>query len=337
MKYILFFIIVGFSISCKQVNDDEVGKNRDIFDNETIDAVDTINENITIQDQDNIFHVKKSNIEVLDYPNGKKFYILNSGAQVKISGLTHRLDGEQWLEILFLQQGYSWETNGWIRAEDLSINEYLIPLELKFIKEIEKNDYIAKLLVSYSKDGEDVEITIRAIKSKNNTIFSFYWDHYNGSYYLNVPGVYIYDPNNNNLEHISYLGKSSWSGQVEVTSDLKYVLQDIGSSPGVRGLYIYEANTNEEYFSCGYRSDWNLNGYCIEVVESYGYYSSSNNKLYEEDNIDLEIKEFGERFIAENQYPEEFSDNIGIIIICEYNFITKERQRIIRGEYLYMQ
>ena len=331
MKYITILVIFILLFSC--------AKNSIKQNNFITDPIEDNNENIPltfeqIKNYKSFLKIEEERAEVFDRPNGKIIHTLITGDNVRISGLSYPENtGLQWIEICYRDK---LDRFGWIKNEHIG-NEIFFPSELFFVSEFEKDDYSVGLCIAYKENNNTVEIIIYAYKSKDNTIYTFYWDDGHKNYdYTTIPGVYVYDPDLKQISHISYLGKSNGSVGVEVSSDLKYLLRDVGSSPGIRMIYIYDTETYEDIYRCGYRGEWNLHGYCIEKAEYCGKFDYRNNVYYEEEGIDLELREFSNNFIETNEKPKYNGLDIAVIVICEYNFITKERN-IIKGEYLYRQ
>jgi hypothetical protein len=156
-------------------------------------------------------------------------------------------------------------------------------------------------------------------------------------HYTNIPGSYAWFPEKNELRHISYIGTTVEAGWVIFTDDFRYLIQDFGTSPGPRGLGVWQVEDGRRIFSGTYYNSINLQNHTINIVYVYDNWNISNNVL------DKEIMDFAEEFIVINPVPEEMVENsrrtglgIELIIICELDLNTGIRS-IVNGEYIFTQ
>ena len=163
------------------------------------------------------------------------------------------------------------------------------------------------------------------------------WDFYNENYrYDTIPGSYIWYPETNELRHISHIGHTETSAWVIFTDDLKYLIHDFGTSPGIRGVVVWQVDNGERVFSGYYLRDIRLNGHTIEIAYLYNEWTLGE--------LDAEIIAFAEYFQRSNPEPDadmqQISQDTGlgveIVIFCEFNIDTGVR-RITRAEYILVQ
>ena len=124
-----------------------------------------------------------------------------------------------------------------------------------------------------------------------------------------------------------------------ITSDSKYMIIDYGTAPPPRFVVIKSLESGEIIFSGNYYRDINLQGHTIEIVKNFGEYYSGKWSL----NKRLNEKElnFAKEYIKANEPPEDIvkiadlaqGNGLGLLIVFEYNFITKE-YKIIDGKYI---
>jgi len=125
--------------------------------------------------------------------------------------------------------------------------------------------------------------------------------------------------------------------QIE-TEDSKYLIEDRGTTPPPRFVVVKNLENKEIIFFATYFQNINLREYTIEIVKNYGtYYAGewSINKNLANNEID-----FGKTFLNENEPPLEWveiadlakGNSLGLLIIFEYNFKTKE-SKIVGGKY----
>jgi hypothetical protein len=116
----------------------------------------------------------------------------------------------------------------------------------------------------------EIQISLYSHKQANQNFWTFAWDLDNENYhYTNIPGSYAWHPETNELKHITYIGTAGESAWVIFTDDFKYIIEDFGTSPGPRGLGIWQANNGKRIFSGSYYRDIKLHGHVVEVIYSY--------------------------------------------------------------------
>ncbi|MDR0475321.1 MAG: SH3 domain-containing protein [Treponema sp.] len=123
-----------------------------------------------------------------------------------------------------------------------------------------------------------------------------------------------------------------------ISDDNKYVIEDRGTSSPPRNVIVKNRNTGELVFFGNYYNNINLQGNSIETVIQYGEYYAGKWSINK--NLDEAELVFAKTFLEVNKPPEELiqtadlakGNGLGVLIIIEYNFETKEK-KIIRGDY----
>jgi len=123
------------------------------------------------------------------------------------------------------------------------------------------------------------------------------------------------------------------------TEDSKYLIEDRGTVPPPRFVVVKNIENREIIFFGTYYQNINLREYTIEIVKNYGTYYAGEWTI-NKNIIDKEEINFGKAFLRENELPLEWveiadlahGNGIGLLIIFEYNFQTKE-SKIIGGKY----
>jgi len=246
-----------------------------------------------------------------------------SGEEETINGLKGN-----WLHIIFENNK---DIDGWVFSKYLNTNDKKYA-PIKFVELIpQTNTTISLVKLSYTLDNE--EIFIKQDYSKWNNYYVIIWGQYeHGFHYTNRPGVYLLDKDTLELKHITYLGSfEPWPhAYTSFTDDFKYLLQDSGTSQGIRGITAWRLSDQDKVFDGSYLR-WEVNGHTINIAYSYKY------------SFDEEILAYGEKYQEENKIPQDIEDRkkeyglgIELVIICTYNLDTGER-KIIDGIYINTQ
>jgi uncharacterized protein YgiM (DUF1202 family) len=229
------------------------------------------------------------------------------------------------------------DKKGWIFSNYINL-ENKESSKIKFVELIPaQNGRIPLVKLSYLLEGKEILAEIDYNTWKN--YYVILWDCYQyGFHYTNVPGIYFLDKQSFELKHISYVATSEeWPHAWTLfTDDLEYILQDSGTSPGVRGITVWRSGDGKEVFSGSYYGI-KIDGHIIEVVYPCDEWS------LERGYTDEEIVSYGKRYKNETSIPEDIEKikretglGIDLIIRCSYNLDTGER-KIISGEYILVQ
>jgi hypothetical protein len=156
-------------------------------------------------------------------------------------------------------------------------------------------------------------------------------------HYLSIPGIYVRYPETGEEEHIAYLwqnfGSTIESKGIVLTDDFKYVIKDLGTSPGMRGIKVFRIADGSEIFSGSYYRDFHLTEHIIEVVYSKSDVERGWQKI-DDPVFDKEIRDYFASFESKVVFPDNVSETSNEqVIICSLNLDTLE-QKILRGAYI---
>ena len=274
-------------------------------------------------------NIIEDNVAVKNYPSlGRIIFNLNNNDIVQVigfSGETVNVDEFYgfWVNITH-QKTENEPIIGWVFSRYININN---------------EKYTSLRLVEPVPDGHSI--------SPGGL---FIWNNYHGIvrgpfdnhfHYRNRPGVYILNTETLELEHKTYLGTFSPTPNAWTifTEDFRFLLQDSGTSPGIRGIRAWRMSDFELVFSGSYHNLMSppiIGDNIIEVVYSHTEWLIEHGFLTDE-----EIISFGRNFIEENQIPQELLDrhpslSVELIIRCFFNLDTGERT-ILGGEWILTQ
>lgn len=117
---------------------------------------------------------------------------------------------------------------------------------------------------------------------------------------------------------------------MEFTDNFKYLAQDSGTGPGVRGVTVWRLSDNKKIFSGSYYENYRLIGNTIDVVYFYN------------ERMDDELMQYGKNFTENTPIPPDIEEGqkqgffVEVIIKCRLNFETGERE-FLGGEYILTQ
>lgn len=287
-------------------------------------------------------YINDDNVNIRLYPslNASILSKVNRNTKIVITGVSKEIDEidnyvGNWLNIRIENQ---WGDEGWVFSKYVE-NGLIAASEIKIIELLPKEERRAQgLLAMYEINGTRKNITLYPHKEENQDFFTFAYDWSLESFhYSNIPGSYAWFPETNEVKHITYIGTDMESAWSIFTNDFKYVLQDFGTSPGLRGLGVWRIEDGKRIFSGTYYRDIKLNENTITIVYVYDNWNISRNRL------DDEILVYGEEFKKNNPEPEDmviYSKETGLgltlLIICELNLDSGIRN-IINGNYIYTQ
>ena len=120
-----------------------------------------------------------------------------------------------------------------------------------------------------------------------------------------------------------------------LSEDSRYILQDVGTSPGLRGVIVWQVDTEEMVFSGYYYDDFKMNENIIEIV----YPNVAKISDFNDD-----LTDFAENFLHNNPEPplemikiaQETGLSISLLIFCDFDLETRNRN-IIRADYVLTQ
>jgi predicted SnoaL-like aldol condensation-catalyzing enzyme len=288
-------------------------------------------------------NVLEDNVNMRKFPNidAKVVYQLSKDDIVKIVGFHNTketIDDYEgaWINIFFMKDEKTLY-EGWVFSKYINIGEKEYSA-IKFLEIIPKTgNKISLLKFSYIING--VEHYIQTDYNEWNGFYVIVRGPYENWYhYTNQPGIYLLDKNTMELKHMTYLGTTvAWPHAWTVfTDDYKYLIQDSGSSPGPRGITVYNCETMEITYSGTYYGR-KIYNHTIEVVYSCDEWNLTHGYT------DEEIIEYGKKYKEENDVPEDIKQQqeetglyLDFLVRCSINLDTGER-KIIEGQYYLTQ
>ena len=290
-----------------------------------------------------------NNVQVKNYPSpeGRAIYSLNSNDIVQaigFSGASSDANGVYgfWVSIIH------WKTEdehilGWVFSKDINITDHAYsPIRFVEFNPVGQSSHPDSrfLRMAYIFQGD--EVFFNTWGRYWNGYYFFVFRPFNHNFnYSNRPGVYSLNRETLQLRHETYLGASSvlphaWT---VFTEDRRFLLQDSGAGPGVRGITAWRLSDFEQVFTGGYFSSSPpiIAGNIIEIVYMHDDLLVERGFLTDE-----EIISFGRNFREENPVPQERLEglhptiSIGLIIQCSFNLDTGERI-ILGGEWILLQ
>jgi hypothetical protein len=277
------------------------------------------------------------NVRLLPSLEGKIIYKLQNNDIVYVFGFSNEMMtiddyNGNWVYIYF-KPSESEYIEGWVFSKYVNIGDKK-PLPIKFIEMMPNKEKPVNVKLSYNLEGE--EIFVKSYFEDMGEYYLIIWDTARfGYHYKNIPGIYFLSKDTFELKHFTYSGTFADGGVAwtEFTDDFEYVIQDSGTSSGIRGITAWKRSTNEKvYQGIYYKNSWVID-HTIDVVYMY------DDWYYERGFTDDEIMQYGKKFMEENQEPESIKEgrkeglHVEVIVRCKINLDTGERT-IIKGDYI---
>ncbi len=273
-----------------------------------------------------ITEIKENNVNVREAPSLEANVIvtLNEGHKIRITGISkvnEKIDGYSgyWfrIEILDFKAKELYPLGKWVFSKyvkDKDITPSIICL--KKSNEI-LNNQVSSLELLIEKNGRTRTVKVPVERKKNR--YTFVWNDYpNAEFmYYDVPGVYRWIPEFNEIRHVSYYSIDKWSSD-EFTEDYRYCISDEGSAPGIRGVIVRNLKNGRIIFEGSYYSSWNLDGYEIDIVYSPSEWDIKNGQVDQET-----LKHF-----TDYQKSHKLKEFEYILVKYRYNFVEKKRKFI---------
>lgn len=281
--------------------------------------------------------VNDDNVNIRAMPNtsAEKIGKLNKGDTVKIKGFSDKrelIDGFNgyWLKIAVdsKREGYYTDNDGyfgWLFSKYVNIDP---STEVSSFNVVKLNPQKDKSRLSFEleidRNGDIITNTIYSSRLGNQDFYTFVWSDDMPDFKYNDPvGTFKYFPDTNKIEHATYMGSECESAWCLVTDDNKYMMQDYGTSPGVRGLGVYEIATGKSVFEGSYYRDLQYDGESIVCCERISEWNT---------DISAETKEYAKQFEQATPVPEDYLKlkaqgmDVSTIVLYRFNFETKETE-----------
>jgi hypothetical protein len=254
---------------------------------------------------------------------------LDEGTPVIVAGLSARVDNidnheGRWVLIADVEnRDWAAEPIGWVFSKYIAGAEELVPREMKIIGLTGPEEGRAQML-RLTLDGVEHQVFKHKLDSQD--FYTFVWTaDQRGFSYNDVPGTYIWRSGEAEAELITYKGSRMESAWVAFTDDFKYMFQDFGTGPGVRGLGVVNLHTGDPVPSGGYLVDINLEGYSIDTVVSYSEWR------LERGYVDDESIRHAEAFMETNPEPPKDPRGFSNLLVVKYRLNVDTGEREYRG------
>lgn len=323
IKILIYFLIIILFLSCNKKANYNIEQNnileKDIIDNSMV--------NYPIEEKYySIYRLKtnilENNTDARVYPSFDTEIILKLKKDdiVTIRGFSN--DG-LWVCVTYPESKID---HAWVYSEKINIGNVAIA-PLTFI-----NQDGNKTTFSYDLKGEKV---IAEYTDWNNDDLIVWGSHEENYHYSNVPGIYIVNKDAQELIHITHFGAVDSEGANAWTrflNDYTYLLQDIGTSVGIRGLRVWNVRDKKIAFQGTYYKNSIINNHTIQYVVEYDDWNIKNG------NIDEEIALYAKTFMENNPAPEREHGGlfVTLIIKCSLDLETNKRN-ILGAEYIFTQ
>ena len=345
--FVVLLVCILFNCSKQGLEIQESQKIVNNNEHEVLKSTDAIDEIPMYIEGDSSFIVTQESVDVYRYPDFKTIVgQLEKGGEVYIIGVYEKNIENRalcWLKIQYESDG---TFGGWILSDATNIGN-CSPSRLQIKKSSKDNWGNLILEGQYVINDREYDFSVISNNVKGN-IYSFWWDHLRSDFhYYTIPGLYYWDENKKELEHISYIagidgeiqayGASIWA---MVTDDRKYLIQDYGTVPYPRGLIVWDINKGEIVFTGKYYEKITLHEHILEIVEYYGEYDKGNWKIINK-NLNEDDMQFARNYMEKNKPPAEMikeadsGQGLGLsfLLVFEYNLENK-KMKIIGGKYV---
>lgn len=177
--------------------------------------------------------------------------------------------------------------SGWIFSKYINVKPEVDVTDLEYKETLSQKDTTAEIYVQFNRHTDEKDspvIKIYAERIPSQDFYTFRWSQDEMDFFYCDPvGTFAWYPETNEIKHISYFGgescESSWT---LVSDDGKHLIQDFGTSPGLRGLWVINAVTGEKEFSGSYYKDIEYSDNEITVAVKYNESNINDGRLNEE-------------------------------------------------------
>ena len=279
---------------------------------------------LSIVNDDNV------NIRVMPSTTSEKIGKLNKGNVVKIKGFSDKREfiddyNGYWLKISIDNKNTEYYVDndgnfGWVFSKYINIDEKIDVSTLKIVHVNYPTERQGMSIdIEINRNGNSIVTKVYPDKLECQDFYTFVWSSDDPDFMFNDPvGVFKCFLKTNEIQHITYMGSICESAWCLITNDNKYMLQDYGTSPGIRGLGIYEISSNKEIFSGSYYRDLQYDGKSIVIVEKYDSWNIDKKRI---SNKSIEYAEKFEKEIKMSQEDYDWKDQGGTVsIMVQYRY-----------------
>jgi hypothetical protein len=172
-------------------------------------------------------------------------------------------------------------TYGWVFSAftdmDTSIEvSTLTPVKLLY----NSNNEVNGLELEIDRQGKKAISYVELNKFNWQKEYSFAWsDDLQGFWFCDPCGTFKYNPETNQITHITHIGWACESKGSIASDDGAYVFQDSGTGPGLRGLQVCNTKTSKVIYKGYYLTDFHYDGKSITVAEPFDSDSNFSSEI----------------------------------------------------------
>ncbi len=272
----------------------------------------TIAQAIMLEDCPEVFTMPDTNSTVLTYPDLKKgdiVYVYGTEIIVNEETGTEEIWYFCTINEYICHYSFGWDMGFWVPAEKIDM---FIPYKMSTIT-LSKNlgvkestgwrAYSSHLTLEISINrGADSFITkVNASQMENQNFYTFCWnDCSSGFHYSDPIGTFIYDPETDEIKHVSLIGPLESLLTFIATNDCKYILGIITMEP-FGTFSVWDPQKGTSIISGNFFDSLFYDGNSIII----GYDFAMNEQLDTDYNKNKEYFEYADSFRKENPRTEE--------------------------------
>ena len=270
------------------------------------------------------------NVRLMPSLSSEKIGTVNKGDVVEIIGYSNSketisgYDG-YWLKITFNEKPREYYgLYGWVFSEFVDVDP---SVDVSTFTAGKVEDGRLKT-IEIDRNGIKTESKVYLTRLTNDSAYTFVWSDDMQDFKYNDPtGVFKWNPDTNGIENITNMGSEMESAWCKVSDDMKFMFQDYGTSPGVRGLGIYDVKTTKQIFSGSYYHELDYDGESVIIA-----------KVFDIKTADENVR----KFTAETPLTEEQLDwvsqglSVDVVVKYRYNLFNKKKE-FAGCEYVFSQ
>jgi hypothetical protein len=276
------------------------------------------------------------NVRSLPSTSAKVVGQKNKGDVVYITGFSsdkETLDGHEgyWVRVS-LMNDLSWDDkNGWIFSKyaNLDAGVSVSEMTVAMVNPATARNALS-LKLNIKRYNASKEVTVAPQRLNDQAFYTFTWsDDESDFLYCDPVGTFIWNPETNEIKHISYMGYGMESAWCLVTNDLKYLLQDFGTGPAPRGLGVFDMETSASLYSGSYYGNLEYDGRSVVVIEELNLWDTEHR------DIDAQSLKYATEFKNKASMTEDQikwkNEGGGIAVIVRYRLDLSTMKREFIG------
>lgn len=218
---------------------------------------------------------------------------------------------------------------GWVHSKDINIDRLAEVSEITLAYEKSDRSIYINVL-RHSGESFDLVECVYISRFPGQDFYTFVWNSdYDQAFYTDPVGTFAWYPETNEIKHISYFGSIADCGWTRASDDQKFIFEDYGTAPGIRGLGIFDVEKNKIIFSGSYYEDLELADNEVTVVKDYSEFNITSGKISEED-AEL-AKEFEATVPLSDSEKEMKNSGLGVNTAIQYRYNYLEDFKYYKG------